>query len=609
MNTPLPRITEAMIRQLTDSQSYGRGQSYYQSGAVLSLARRGNQITAEVEGSQYEPYQVTVTFDTAGITSVFCTCPVGMGCKHVVATLLTYLHKPDEVTERPVLDTLLAGLDESDLRGLVAFLVERQPNLMDWVESYAQTAQAKLAQTAGEQKAPPRQHKPLDPEPFRRQVRSILRHSSRYDDWGGSSIAADLEPLAVQVQPFLEAGDGRNALVILEAITDGCIPDAVEQDYDGEVYGFIEELALLWAEALLTADLTADERQEWIDQLEDWQGEADEYGGQGELDVAIAAAEQGWDDPTLVQILRGQIPAEEAQDEGDEEDEEDWEAGDEDDWEDEWEDTGDLARVRLKILERQRRQQEYLYLAQATKQNELFVTKLVEWGQVEKAIEYGRQHVTDAKTALALAKALRGQGAIEPSLEIARRGLTLYGHKVALGQWLRDAAAGIGKIDLALEAGLAVFREQPTLADYRAIEPLAGNDWPQLKQTLLRQMREKSPDLQHRVDIFLHEGMVREAIEAVNNSPYAHYGLIERVVDAAINSHPEWVIQACKKQAEPIMTGGQAKYYDAAARWLDKARAAYLVAGRKAEWSDYLNKLLAEHGRKYKLVPLLKQLL
>ena len=56
------------------------------------------------------------------------------------------------------------------------------------------------------------------------------------------------------------------------------------------------------------------------------------------------------------------------------------------------------------------------------------------------------------------------------------------------------------------------------------------------------------------------------------------------------------------------MNGGKAEYYGSAANWLAKARTAYRALGREEEWKAYLNELLSRHGRKYKLVPMLKAL-
>ena len=80
------------------------------------------------------------------------------------------------------------------------------------------------------------------------------------------------------------------------------------------------------------------------------------------------------------------------------------------------------------------------------------------------------------------------------------------------------------------------------------------------------------------------------------------------MVEAAIATHPDWVIKTARGQAEPFMDGGKAQYYGAAVRWLAHARDAYRRAGREAEWQAYHQELMALHGRKYKLVPMLQTL-
>lgn len=55
--TQPPLISEEHIRSLASVQSFDRGFRYYRSGSVFDMARRGNLITARVEGSDYEPYR------------------------------------------------------------------------------------------------------------------------------------------------------------------------------------------------------------------------------------------------------------------------------------------------------------------------------------------------------------------------------------------------------------------------------------------------------------------------------------------------------------------------------------------------------------------------
>ena len=64
-----------------------------------------------------------------------------------------------------------------------------------------------------------------------------------------------------------------------------------------------------------------------------------------------------------------------------------------------------------------------------------------------------------------------------------------------------------------------------------------------------------------RYDVFLHERLIEDAIMALD--PYASHTLVEQVVDAALQSQSQldWVIQACRKQAEYIMDRGKAELY------------------------------------------------
>jgi uncharacterized Zn finger protein len=591
---PLPKLTEAMVRQIAGVQSFERGRDYHEQGAVLTLTRRGNRLYAEVEGSQYEPYQVTITLDAGGIVDADCTCPYDWGgcCKHIVATLLACIHGPEQIEERPDVETLLSRLDRDQLQVLLLTLIERQPALTDFIKG---KVVALHAQPSDAIPSPRQRHTPLDPTPVHRQVHAILhsldrmRPSEAY--WHVGSVTNDLRQVLDQARTFIEAGDGHNALVILEAMTEEYIADwTYLDDSDGEASSFFEDLKQPWAEALLSADLTPAERKRWADRLTHWQGELDDYGLDETFDAAQAAAILGWDHPPLQRVLQGEVVEEDA-------------------WENEapWY-ADDLATARLNVLARQGRYQEYLCLAEAEGQFERYVTMLVQLGRIQEAVDYGLRHLATTSEALALAKALREQGEIEEALRIAEHGLSLEGTRASLARWLRDVASGASQSERALHAAVVAFRESPSLADYQAVQALAGARWPELRTELLNYLRQTSSYYpQAQVEILLDEELIEDAIKAVEaaGEPYA---LVEPVVDAALHSHPDWAIHACRRQAEPIMNQGKSKYYHAAVRWLEKARAAYLAAGRQAEWEDYLDTLLTQHNRKYSLVPMLKRL-
>jgi uncharacterized Zn finger protein len=164
-------LSEATIRSLATAQSLERGENYYHTGAVLDLSKRENTLLARVEGSSYEPYQVTVELSEQGATTAYCSCPYDWGgyCKHIVATLLAYIREPEQVTEGQSVPELLADLERDDLLELLTDLLSEQPRLIDWVEMQLAT---QVADASVEETDQPRQRQtPIDPEPFRRRYR------------------------------------------------------------------------------------------------------------------------------------------------------------------------------------------------------------------------------------------------------------------------------------------------------------------------------------------------------------------------------------------------------------------------------------------------------
>jgi len=358
----------------------------------------------------------------------------------------------------------------------------------------------------------------VDPVPVRRQTKQILRESLRAaeDGYEEISVAEGLQTLIDKAQAFSEREDGNSAIVILEAITDTC-----RQEWDElEEYGldFDETGTTLdqaWTSAILSADLTPEEKVDLQVTLENFQ---DELGGYFEM--SLEALRQGWDYPPLQDVLRGdraslwanQSPSY----------------------------ANDLAQIRLQILERQGWDEEYLSLAKAEEQTQLYLTKLSKLGDVEQAIAAAETSITTAQEAFALAKSLREQGAIPEALQIALTGLNLEGRNLHdLATWTRDLAEGLGDRAAALTASTIAFKTRPSFADYRRIETFT-DDWPSIKLELLNALRAYTTwgAEQAKIDTYLHEGLLDEAIAAVSSS-----GQIHRVMDAVLSDRPDWVTE------------------------------------------------------------------
>src|SRR5438270_9587152 len=134
----------------------------------------------------------------------------------------------------------------------------------------------------------------------------------------------------------------------------------------------------------------------------------------------------------------------------------------------------------------------------------------------------------------------------------------------------------MGEKTRALTAAEVAFRDEISLENYQRVAEIAGERWPERRAELLDYARRtKSSYPKGHIEVFLHEGVIEDAIAALD--PYASHTLVEQIVDAALQSrsHLDWVIQACRKQAEYIMDRGKAELYSSAANWLAKAGTAY----------------------------------
>ncbi len=600
-----PGLSESIILAHSDSRSYERGEQYFQSGMVEELTRRGDVLEAEVQGSDVDPYRVTATFGPSGEIEAHCTCPyMSVGwCKHIVAALLQYLHDPGSVEERPTLESLLAGLDRDQLVHLLCRVADRHSRLKEEIEAQVEWVRAR--RSSGSRGKTSQPAPAIDVRPIRQRVRAALRSLDRmsgseaYYHVGG--VVEEVREVLGEAEELLEEGNGRAALDVAVAVTEEYLKGYENlDDSDGDAGALFQDLGEVCAEAVLSTDLSPQERSRLGNQFEQWNDELEDYGIES-FYPAVEAAQKGWDDPRIAGILRGESVEEP-------EDEEAW-AGEE------------LTRVRLRVLQRQGRLEECLRLARAEGETVWHATTLIKLGRTPEAVEYTLGSLENPRDALEIARALDEHGSAEEALRVGERGLTIpvrpgsyyqepapvtrYDSELAL--WLRDAAVRQNQTDLAVRAGQTAVREAPTLESYVRLQEISGSRWPGLREELLAGLQRAGRYASEgAVDILLHEGLIKEALDAVEGG--WNYHLIGRVVDAAATALPERVIPICRQQAEEIMNAGRASHYDAAAHWLERAKRAYLAAGREPEWKEYLAQLMEQHARKYKLIPMLKRL-
>jgi uncharacterized Zn finger protein len=249
----IPKLSETSIRSRSTSQSFERGQDYYKSGSVTSLIQRGNELSAKVEGSEFDPYRISIGFGKSVVTSAFCTCPYNFEgwCKHIIATLLTCLHQPDRIEQRPELSELIAPLTREQLQLILHRLALEQP---DWVEAIEQQIiQITPPKSTKSQKG--FRHKSVDPKTIERQVERII---ARYEgQWNDYPAMEEIEEILKKADTLIEQGDGKNGLIIVGAVARAYVKDWMNLDgSSGESGIFFEPLDASLAEAIRSAELS-----------------------------------------------------------------------------------------------------------------------------------------------------------------------------------------------------------------------------------------------------------------------------------------------------------------------------------------------------------------
>jgi uncharacterized Zn finger protein len=583
---------ENAVRALATVESFTRGREYFRRGAVSGLERRGERINAEVEGSEFTPYAVTIELHGGGVAATHCSCSYDWGgaCKHIVAVLLKYREAPGAVAERPSLADMIGDLDR---QALIALLVKRagqDPGLEPWLEAELETGMpgvtGKLA-TA------------VDSELVRRQAERLLSGGySRRRRWDDDVGAVDEEAFAALIdkaKPFLNIGKGGDALKVLVPLMEALVPAWSEQaDFDETLHEFFPSLGQLIAEAVLMSDLLPEERDDLMARLDVWQGMLDDYGLDAYLQVAIDAIDQGWDEIGLEDALAGRSRS--------------WPPSGRSGWT-----TERLTQARLRVLDVRGRIDAFLNLANAAGLHADYTAMLVRLGRIDEAGAHAHKWFRSSEEMLQLVRLLKEAGHVDSALDLAEWGVSLapegnrFAGAASLARWLRDNAGLLGRKELAMVAARRAFEESLSLEDFDVAATLAGPDWIEFRAGLLTSLA-AAHHAWDRTEIYLSEGMIEEAMRSVDLETLPGNPsdtVLMRLADVAHGSHPDWVIDIAERMASSIMEAGQSGQYELAAQWLEKAALAYDAAGRFEDWIARIDFLIEQHRRKHKLRPLL----
>jgi hypothetical protein len=188
MGNQLDHLTEADIQARCTESSFERGWSYYTGGAVRQRTRLDDGLKTRVAGTY--TYRVTIR-ESPGHLSAFCTCPYDWGgdCKHIVATLLAWLHEPESFRAPADLRAALANRSKEELVGILADICVVYPHLVDEFglleEATAYDPKTVVAEIFAELEPPGS----IDEDEAVARMETVARHADRLARQGQGDVA------------------------------------------------------------------------------------------------------------------------------------------------------------------------------------------------------------------------------------------------------------------------------------------------------------------------------------------------------------------------------------------------------------------------------------
>ena len=269
----LPHITLDQIQDRCTAQSFTRGEEYFDMGMIGNPVLHGWTLASTCEGTEEEPYHVSVELMPTGIAATDCSCPYNYegDCKHIVALLLTYVDTPEVIYSLDALLTALAEKPNEILLRVISELLKRSPEMVPVARFYADIPEGADAEV---EPIPPELSAYvtiIDEEPevepgatpheptvsatvttYREQVdrlfgNGFLEHHQLHQ------VLAQLEDLVAHAESLARTGETEFALSVLHAVIHQSIvrySDTLQRD---ELPRFVKSCTKVFAEIVIAS--------------------------------------------------------------------------------------------------------------------------------------------------------------------------------------------------------------------------------------------------------------------------------------------------------------------------------------------------------------------
>jgi uncharacterized Zn finger protein len=565
----IPRISKSIITHWTDDVYFQRGEKYYEQGAIYEQRIQGMTIKSKCSGSQAPFYRQEVLFDSRGIKSAECSCPVGDGghCKHTVALLLTWVNDPNSFQEVEAIDAILEKLSKPELIALIKQMIEQEPDLESLLE---------LPLAGGE-------NKPLNIKAIRRQAEQAFQGADF--EWGyAREIKRDLNPLLKLAAGYLARNDaGNSALIyrtVIEAILDN--ENAALGDEEGELLGVVYECA----EALgrcLSQIKDPKKRLEILQVLfSAYQWDTIKIGGAGAADCVPEILTSKTTPEERVEIakwMRKILPRGNS-------------------WSDGYH-RETLGRLLLDLESDILDDESYLKLCRETGRLNDLIERLLKLKRIKEAEDAAR-----VAEDYPLFKTLEifithGQASLAEKL-VTERLKTIEDDRLV--DWLANRLKERGDLAGSLELEERLFWKYPNIEKYKKLRKLAKqlNCWENLRSHIIHELEGKK-DFDFLVSLYLLEKEAGNALATLEKLPerWGDHSLHIEVAQAAKKQYPQESIRLFTKEAERFINYRDRGNYSQAALCLREIRDIYRQLNEIQSW----DKLIAEIRERFRKLP------
>src|SRR6266487_2121560 len=571
----IPTLTEQKIRTFVGEQNFLKGQQGVRDGAIVNPAQQAMALKAYCYGSLPEPYRVQVTFDGSGITAALCSCSADTptygtrSCEHAAALLLAWNEQPEAFTQMDDIDTILERQSKAQLITLIKQLLQKQPEV-EW--------QITMPPLPGHKSVP------IDTQEYRDQVDEAFRHAGR--EWDAVyGISHDLYQITATAARFARQRDYANTAAIYEVVAMGTLSHYLSyHDEDGALGRIVQE-SVEGLGACLESEREDEALREQI--LEAifavYRFDVD-HGGFGltkDIPPEFLQGTTPEEKHLVAQWVRTALAELQVK-----KPESDWRRK---------RHGGLLLALEADVLS----EEEFLRIGRETKSFQEVVTRLLELGRVDEAVQDASQANGWQLVKLADLFVQYGQdAAVERMMheKAQQERHTMY------ADWLKSHYLAKNNLPAALEMAQLIFHKRPWFAEYqkmRVISMELGN-WEAVRQEALTFL-ETTKNISTLVEAALDEGDIQRALQLLKATKpsgvdgyqwqYDYVRTPEVALKAAERSeeaYPRASIDLYQQHVEHLIAGRGRANYQVACRYLVKIRSLYEKLDETEQWTTYI---------------------